>query len=52
LYRDCPSASTENLPAATQLSDEILCLPVYPHLAPADQDRVIEILRQGAESPQ
>lgn len=51
MYRDLPSSSTTNLPEATQLSEEILCLPIYPHLAPADQDRVIEILRQGAETP-
>ena len=49
MYRDLPSAGADNLPAAAKLSAEILCLPIYPDLAFADQDRVIEALRSGAE---
>jgi dTDP-4-amino-4,6-dideoxy-D-glucose transaminase len=47
MYRGMPSAARENLPVATRVAREILCLPIYPDLAPQDQDRVIDILRNG-----
>lgn len=31
-YRGMPSAKADNLPVATQVAKEILCLPIYPHL--------------------
>lgn len=47
-YRGLPSAQAENLPAARQLADEVLCLPIYPDFSESDQARVIRsLLRQA-----
>lgn len=45
MYRGIPSAASENLPVATRVAREILCLPIYPDLGQAEQDRVIQVLR-------
>jgi dTDP-4-amino-4,6-dideoxygalactose transaminase len=45
MYRHLQSATAENLPCATQLAAEILCLPIYPDLERADQERVIAVLK-------
>lgn len=45
-YRGLPSAKTENLPVASQVAHQVLCLPMYADLAPADQDVVIEHIRK------
>ena len=47
MYRDLPSASPGKLPIATRAAEQILCLPIYPDLAQADQDRVIGALIQA-----
>ncbi len=49
MYRDVPSASPGKLPVATRAAEQILCLPIYPGLAQADQERVIEALRHAAK---
>jgi dTDP-4-amino-4,6-dideoxygalactose transaminase len=46
MYRDLPSANPANLPVATRAAEQILCLPIYPDLSPADQDRVIDLVRE------
>ncbi len=38
MYRD---ASSDGLEAARTAAEQVLCLPLYPDLAPEDQDRVI-----------
>jgi dTDP-4-amino-4,6-dideoxygalactose transaminase len=43
-YRGLPSARPDNLRVATRLASQVLCLPIYPDLAPADQDRVVQII--------
>ena len=48
MYRDLPSAAPDNLPVANRAADQVLCLPIYPELAEADQDRVIEAIRGAA----
>lgn len=45
MYRGLPSASASNLPVAKRVSDEVLCLPIYPELSTADQGRVIDVIR-------
>jgi dTDP-4-amino-4,6-dideoxygalactose transaminase len=45
MYRGHPSARTENLPVATQVANDILCLPIYPALGAHDQVRVIDVIR-------
>jgi len=46
-YKGLPSASVSNLPVADRLSNEILCLPIYPDLDHNDVERVINVLRNG-----
>jgi dTDP-4-amino-4,6-dideoxygalactose transaminase len=42
MYRGLPSAGPHNLPVATAISRQVLCLPIFPALADADQERIIE----------
>ncbi|CAM7177539.1 MULTISPECIES: DegT/DnrJ/EryC1/StrS family aminotransferase [Enterobacter] len=46
MYRHLPSASPDNLPVADNISQKILCLPIYPDLSVSDQLRVVDIIRQ------
>jgi dTDP-4-amino-4,6-dideoxygalactose transaminase len=46
MYRGLPSAARSNLPVASKLSQQVLCLPIYPGLDDGDVDRVIEMLRR------
>jgi len=46
MYSTLPSAAPEHLPQARLAGEEILCLPLYPDLPEADQDRIIAIVRQ------
>ena len=43
-YRGLPSARTENLPVATKIAEQVICLPIYPDLKTKDIDRVLELL--------
>lgn len=45
MYADIPSAHRANLPVAASVADRILCLPIYPELAPETQDRIVDIIR-------
>ncbi|MFA7604328.1 MAG: DegT/DnrJ/EryC1/StrS family aminotransferase [Novosphingobium sp.] len=45
MYRGLPSSRPINLPNATRMANEVLCLPMYPDLDAADQDRIIGIVR-------
>lgn len=45
MYRELQSARRDNLPIAYDASRRILCLPIYPTLAEADQGRVIDCIR-------
>jgi dTDP-4-amino-4,6-dideoxygalactose transaminase len=38
-YRGLPSAKPENLPVATMVADQVICLPIYPDLS-------IKVIRQ------
>ncbi|MTH76898.1 DegT/DnrJ/EryC1/StrS family aminotransferase [Paracoccus aestuariivivens] len=44
MYSGLPSTAEGRLPRARAAGDEILCLPLYPDLAEADQDRIIGIV--------
>lgn len=44
MYVTAPSASISNIPVATRVAEEILCLPIYPDLSCDDQARVIELI--------
>ena len=43
-YRGLPSATTENLPNATRIANEVICLPMHHQLTEEDVDRVLELI--------
>ena len=47
MYRGLPSASPANLPVATRTAQQVICLPIYPHLELADVDRIVSIIRNA-----
>lgn len=44
MYRGLASSAPSNLPVATDASQRVLCLPIYPALHAADQQRVIDLI--------
>jgi dTDP-4-amino-4,6-dideoxygalactose transaminase len=46
MYRGLPSAAHDNLPVARRVSQQVLCLPIYPDLPPEQVDRVLDLLRK------
>ena len=40
-YRSLPSAGAENLPVATKVANEVICLPMHHELTDADIERVL-----------
>lgn len=46
-YRGLPSAAPENLPVATRLADEVICLPLHHELSEEDVERVLEQVVHG-----
>lgn len=51
-YRGLPSATPDNLPVATRIANEVICLPMYPDLSDSDIDRVINLVRDSRRGPQ
>lgn len=50
MYRGLPSANRGNLPVATRVSEQVLCLPIWPGLALSDVDRIVDIIaRAGSQ---
>ena len=43
-YRDYPSAKPENLPVATKVAEQVLCLPMHHALSEGDVKRIIECI--------
>lgn len=46
VYRGLESAAPENLPIATKLADQVLCLPMYADLTDEDVSRVMDVLKK------
>ena len=44
-YRGLPSAAPENLPVATKIANEVICLPMHHALSEEDVERVISIVQ-------
>ncbi len=44
MYRGLPSAAPSNLPIARKISEEVICLPIYPELSHDSQDKIIDII--------
>jgi dTDP-4-amino-4,6-dideoxygalactose transaminase len=47
MYRGLPSATSDNLPNATEASRKVLCLPIYPDLSADDLHRIIGLIRSA-----
>jgi len=43
-YRGLPSAAPENLPVATRIANEVICLPMHHELSEDDLNRIIELI--------
>ncbi|MEI6804136.1 MAG: DegT/DnrJ/EryC1/StrS family aminotransferase [Burkholderiales bacterium] len=46
MYRGLSSAAPANLPIATRVAREVICLPIYPDLPLEQVDLVIELIRE------
>ena len=46
MYRGLPSAAPENLPVATRIADEVICLPIHHALSEEDVHKVISIIEE------
>ena len=44
-YKELASASKENLPIATQLTKQVLCLPIHASLSEQDLQRIVEVIK-------
>ena len=45
-YKDYPSASPENLPVATKIAGQVICLPMHHALSDEDVKRIIDCIRR------
>ena len=45
MYRGLPSARRENLPQASAIARQILCLPIYPDLQQNDVDTICQLIK-------
>lgn len=45
MYRGLPSAAESNLPAAWNVANQVLCLPIYPALEDENITRIISIIK-------
>ncbi len=43
-YRGLPSATPENLPVATRIANEVICLPMHHGLSDGDLSRILELI--------
>lgn len=43
-YNSLPTASAENLPVATRIADEVICLPIHHALSQKDVEHVINVI--------
>ena len=45
-YKDYPSARPENLPVATKMANEVLCLPMHHGLSEENVERIINCIKK------
>lgn len=43
-YRGLPSASADNLPNATRIANEVICLPMHHELSDEDLNRILDLI--------
>lgn len=49
MYKGYDSSAPANLPVASQMAQQVLCLPVHPNLTTAEQDRIIDIIMHASQ---
>ena len=47
MYRGLPSATHANLPVATRIAQEVLCLPIYPDLHLSEVSMIVNAIRES-----
>lgn len=47
MYRGLQSANRANLPVAADIAEQVICLPIYPDLVEANQNRICELIAAG-----
>jgi len=45
-YRDYPTAAASNLPVATKIADQVICLPMHHELSEEDVKRIINCIKR------
>lgn len=45
-YKGLPSAGTENLPIATQVAKEVICLPIYADLEFNEVEQIVDVIKK------
>ena len=45
-YKELPSAKPENLPVATRIADEVICLPLHHELTKEEQELIVRIIKR------
>ena len=46
MYCSLPSAMSSNLPVATRIANEIICLPIYPDLTKNQMDLIVNVIKE------
>lgn len=46
-YRGLPSAGSDNLPVATRIAEQVICLPMHHQLSADDVSRVIDCIKES-----
>ena len=49
MYRGLPTATSANLPIATRIAQQVICLPIYPDLPQTDAQRIVDIIKDAAQ---
>lgn len=47
MYRGLPSAHRGNLPVATLMASQVLCLPIFPEMSSEELLRVVEVIKSA-----
>lgn len=50
MYRGMASAAHANLPVAKAVSEQVICLPIYPDLQPGQVDFIIDLIKSGGRA--
>ena len=45
-YRGLPSAGKDNLPVATKLAEQVICLPIYPGLENENIETICRLIQR------